>query len=173
METIDVRPAVIGTIEALGIGRLYHNFWWDRVSRRHSPWTDWSRKNRVVFIHVPKNAGTSLYETFGMDVPENTHCPVTGYLASDAARYHDSYSFGFVRNSDWSGRNAVDYIGRFETLAKDVDIIGDAIGVTPQLMFKNSTERKHYFNYYTPESRRLVARIYAKDISRYDYAWQS
>ena len=237
MATIDVRPAVIGTIEALGMGRIYHNLWWDRVSRQRSPWTDWSQKNRVVFIHVPKNAGTSLYETFGMDVPDNTHCPVTGYLASDAARFHDSYSFGFVRNpwdrivsafqylkhqpisdddkrwatqtlapfetfedfmvamerrsfrnrvvgwrhfkpqwhflTDWSGRNAVNYIGRFETLAKDVDIIGDAIGVTPQLTLKNSTERKPYFNYYSPQSRRLVAKIYAKDITRYNYAWQS
>ena len=98
MATLAFRPAVIGTIEALGIGRLYHNLWWDRVSRQRSPWTNWSRENRVVFIHVPKNAGTSIYEAFDMDIPDNTHCPVTGYLASDGDRFFDSFSFGFVRN---------------------------------------------------------------------------
>ena len=236
METIDVRPAVIGMIEALGLGRHYHNLWWDKVSRRRSPWTNWSRENRVVFIHVPKNAGTSLYATFGMDVPDNTHCPVTGFLASDAKRYHDSYSFGFVRNpwdrmvsafqylkhkpisdddkrwatqtlapfdtfedfmiamerpifrnrvvgwrhfkpqwhflTNWSGRDAVNYVGRFETLAKDVEIIGQAIGVKPNLTFQNSTQREPYWTYYTAESRKRVAQIYAKDIARYGYAWK-
>lgn len=236
MATIDVRPTVIGSIEALGMGRIYHNLWWNRFSRKQSPWTDWSRENRVVFIHIPKNAGTSLYATFGMDVPENTHCPVTGYLASDAALFHDSFSFGFVRNpwdrmvsafqylkhkpisdddkrwaaqtlapfetfedfmmalesarfrnrvvgwrhfkpqwhflTNWAGHNAVNYVGRFENLAEEVDIIGNKIGVTPQLTIENSTQRKPYFNYYTPESRKRVAQIYAEDITRYGYTWR-
>jgi len=236
MSPKELRPAVIGSIQALGLGRAYHNMWWDRRSRRKSPWTDWAREHGVVFIHIPKNAGTSIYSTFGMDVPPNTHCPVAGFLAADAEAYRAAYSFGFVRNpwdrmvsafhylkekpisdddkrwatanlsdfetfqafmaglqnrnfrnrvliwrhfkpqwhflADWSGKDAVSFIGRYENLEADIAEIGEAIGVEPALTRENVTQKAHYSTYYTPESRALVERMYREDLQRYGYTFE-
>ena len=238
-QTIDVRPAVTGTIEALGIGRFYHNLWWNRDSRRQSPWTEWSRENRVVFIHVPKNAGTSLYAAFRHGC-SGQHALSRNWLSclGCSDRYHDSYSFGFVRNpwdrmvsafqylkhkpiSDddkrWAAQTArpVRHIRRlhdrdgtrrlsqprrgmaaFQTAMAFPNRLGRAQRRRLRRTVRNlsrrcrnyrardwryatayarrtAQQRKPYFNYYTPESRRRVARIYSKDIARYGYTWES
>lgn len=52
----------------------------------------------VVFIHVPKTAGTSIAQALGV-CPG--HIPVSRYIARDPDRFARAFSFGFVRNP-WS-----------------------------------------------------------------------
>ncbi len=72
------------------------------------------------------------------------------------------------------GKIAMDRIGRYETLAEDFRSILEAIGVEtiPELPRTKSgfrKEKKHYREYYTDETRDIVARTCAREIELFGY----
>ena len=70
------------------------------------------------------------------------------------------------------GRVAVDYIGRYEDLPGSLSVIGKAIGCDiPMPGFQNAGTRKarDYRTMYTPASRDVVARMFAREIEALGY----
>lgn len=64
---------------------------------RHFKSDNVSYKNNFVFIHIPKNAGTSLSKGFGVET--SYHHTVKEYLTIlTAKKYDNMLSFAFVRN---------------------------------------------------------------------------
>ena len=72
-----------------------------------------------------------------------------------------------------AGRFAVNRVVRFENMQQDFDEVCNDIGIEPvQLPHINKTNHDHYTTYYTDETRRIVERVYAADISLFNYKFE-
>jgi hypothetical protein len=67
----------------------------------------------------------------------------------------------------------VDYIMRFENLADDFRAVCTAIGISPPTLPQyNRSSRDHYSKYYDDELRELVGARFAREIERFNYAFE-
>ena len=65
-----------------------------------------------------------------------------------------------------------DYVGRYETLQKDYDIISEKIGLPLFELFKinvNTNKKQHYTEFYDDYTRGLVAKNCKEDIEYFNY----
>ena len=88
--------------------------------------------------------------------------------------YHDNIK-SFQAQVEWlkddEGAIAIDFVARFETLGTDFEQIRKAIGSKADLPHLNASSRKSYKDYYTDETREIVARWYHEDIEFFDYTF--
>jgi len=75
---------------------------------------------------------------------------------------------------DESGAPIVDFVGRFEQLEHDVQVVLTRIGIsgTP-LGHVLKSPRGHYSEYYTPALRDLVGERHRRDIEAFGYAFET
>lgn len=73
--------------------------------------------------------------------------------------------------ADEEGTILVDYIGRFEALAGDFQLVCDRIARPAQLPHLNSTVRQHYRDYYDADAREIIAMEFAADIEKFNYSF--
>lgn len=72
---------------------------------------------------------------------------------------------------DASGNSMIDFVGRFENLYEDLQVISEKISIPlPETMYReNTTEHKHYREYYSTESKEAVAEKFKSDIEYFKY----
>ena len=76
--------------------------------------------------------------------------------------------------SDENGNNAMSFVGRYENLASDMEVVFAKLGVSgKKLPKKNSSHHKHYSAYYNPESRKLIANRFKRDIDFFGYQFEA
>ena len=70
---------------------------------------------------------------------------------------------------DDAGELIVDFVGHFETLAEDFGTVCEHVGIESALPHRNRSTRTDFRDYYTPETRALVADAYRGDIEFFGY----
>ena len=229
--------AVKARLFRMGLGAQYTNLWWMRRARVRSPWLNWNTENKAVFIHVPKNAGSSLYKTLHIAQPSESHCTAFGDRSSNRVAWDHAFTFAFARNpwdrfvsafhylkhqpisaddKAWSaqmlgpfetfeqfasamenrafrsavfmwrhfapqwyflcdlrGQIIVDHIARFEDLPREVESLGQRLGVDATVQRVNAVPRKHYSAYYDQRLQDVVASAYARDIALFGYSFET
>jgi chondroitin 4-sulfotransferase 11 len=72
---------------------------------------------------------------------------------------------------DDDGNEIVDDVGRYENLEEDFARLCERVGITAQLPRLNTSSRGTYRDYYTAETKALVARHFSRDIERFNYSF--
>lgn len=68
----------------------------------------------------------------------------------------------------------VDFIGYFEKLSEDYQVICDRLGIGQSLTFENRTvEKEDYRSYYNPRTIEIVAEVYRRDIELFGYSFEA
>jgi hypothetical protein len=67
------------------------------------------------------------------------------------------------------GKVGLDFVGFLENLDEDFLYISKRIGVDCQLQHKNKSQHADYRDFYTEETRKIVADVYAADIELLGY----
>lgn len=75
---------------------------------------------------------------------------------------------------DFRGRIALDYIGRFESLADDFRAICEAIR-RPDITLPHElkTHNQGYHEHYNPRSIDLISKVYAEEIEMFGYTFDA
>jgi chondroitin 4-sulfotransferase 11 len=87
---------------ALSYGGLYsaaHKAHWRLLVGRYRLLSPWNLENSALFIHIPKTAGTSIQDLFGMEVRDGgPHIPAYAYQWSSPVFFESAFKFCVVRN---------------------------------------------------------------------------
>ena len=72
---------------------------------------------------------------------------------------------------DYFNPKQIDFIGRFEDRAKDLNFISKKIGINlnSRTKARSCPNKKYYTEYYDDETKQIVAEKYAKDIEYFGY----
>lgn len=85
--------------------------------------------------------------------------------------YNGLHLSGANNQVDWI-TNKTKFIGRFESLEQDIDTILDIINIKnytiPQ---KNKTDHQYYKNHYNNHTKKIVSKIYEKDLDLLKYGF--
>lgn len=133
---------------------------------------------RFTFVRNPWARLVSLY--FHMNLGASDKTWRKKYHAKDFNPYKKPFD-QFIKECDnkvWANSHLpmkefagdVDYIGKTENLQDDFDYICECIGAPQQdIGWINKGNHKSYIEYYTDETREIVAQRYAEDIKMFDY----
>jgi chondroitin 4-sulfotransferase 11 len=127
---------------------------WDRLVSALA-WTDqkWVRGEELTV------------EAFGSQVRQ-VHALLTGASPAQLPAFlYPQSAFIF----DAERQPLVNFIGRYENLAADWCVIRTKLGLTVDLPERMKSHHRNYRDYYSPQTRQLVADMYALDVQLFEY----
>jgi hypothetical protein len=143
----------------------------------------WETYYKFAMVRNPWDYVVSMYHFLRQALPDeqgflNRQHPDLAYLVRQCPAFEDWVRLmpmfepdmlSFV--SDQDGNEIVDYVARYENLEKDFALLCDRVGIVAQLPRLNTSSRDAYRDYYSAETRTLVARHFSRDIERYGYSF--
>jgi hypothetical protein len=127
-----------------------------------NPW------DKVVsqFLYMQKRA--DLRERIGMEEGSSLKQYLRLIEKVEHVQWYEQWRF----ITDESGHTMVDFVGRFENFAADVQSVLRKLGIVcNQLPHEMRGVRSHYRDYYDQESRDMVASLYQRDIDSFGYTF--
>ena len=132
--------------------------WWSMIDAMRADFARGAPLNQFQTF-VLRNART--FEEFLENCDEEI-------VDSDGRKWIYRNQLDYVTDS--SGRQIVDFVGRFETLAEDFRFVTmKVLGATIALPHLNAAPRRRYAAYFTPALAKKVEHRYARDIDAFGY----
>jgi hypothetical protein len=134
---------------------------------------------KFTFVRNPFDLLVSLYFYISQDKSHRHHGEVINKSFLEFLRWHIASNpprqLDFVTEPN-SGKRLVDYIGRFETLEKDIAIVQGRLGleIGGSIKHKNPSfkrKTKDYKEYYDEEGKNLVESYFRTDLDRFGYSF--
>lgn len=164
-----------------GPERLAHLKATEYVDCGHIPDEKFRKFFKFSFVRNPWDKLVSVYRYKGFDKNFSFKEFVTSRLPAkdnySGTYRHVTPQHEFLCNAN--GELLVDFVGKFENLQSDFDLVCSKLGISSSLLpHVNSSEKKkpfesraraHYTSYYDDELRETVGEIYARDISLFNY----
>jgi hypothetical protein len=113
------------------------------------------------------------FDVFYADMSFADFVRAVASIPDEDADEHFRSQSDFVSNSD--GVVAVDFVGRYEQLDDDFSRVVNQIGLPPQTRLPRlqAAPRLNHADYYTAETRELVAQRYVRDVELFQYEFPS
>lgn len=89
------------------------------------------------------------------------------YLTENIKHPHLSSQFEYLFGED--GECIVDFIGRFEKIEEDFELVREKIGISASLEHLNSSSHKPYREYYNRKTKLIIKNRYLNDINIFKY----
>ncbi|MBL8545610.1 MAG: sulfotransferase family 2 domain-containing protein [Hyphomonadaceae bacterium] len=136
--------------------------WWTMLDAQRERFEAGQSENPLVLAALPQcRTFTDFLERMDDDVVS----PKSGHR-TNIWRNQIDYLI------DANGALLVDFVGRTETLAQDIEQIRPHLAAPlGAIGHENAFERSHYSEIYTPALRALVAERYASDIAHFGYTF--
>jgi len=107
------------------------------------------------------------YEKY-VTTADNIKKPVNGEIYSNNHIYFHSQPCSIYTHVN--GKQAVDFIGKFENIQDDFKKMCELVGIEyKELPHMNKTKHGHYRKYYNDERIEKIGRIYSDDIKYFNY----
>lgn len=140
----------------------------DLVARRR-----WERSFTFCFVRNPFDRLVSIYH-FHRQGGQKRH-PLASevgfeeWLERGGTGSAGRSQAAFV--SDRNGSCVLDFVGRFESIERDVERVLDTLGIEGHLPRRNPSQHRHYTEYYSDRARAIVERRFRDDLERFGYAF--
>ena len=115
--------------------------------------------SRVLTSFGVFEAGMS-FEQFAREVAQ---------IPDEEAEPHFLSQHKFIVNR--AGDLIVDFLGRFETIDKDFDVVRQRIRAPVELPHLLRSQHGHYRDYYSPDLAHIIGERYSEDIARFGYTF--
>lgn len=155
--------------------RALSYFFWDR---RNDP-TLKPRKRFWHYLGVPLDEFTVVRDQFTRFVREKTlpHTDEDRFFVNDGVNRYRVPAEGFLENNDRfyiiDDQLCADFVIRYEHLEEDYNEVCRRIGIPvtglPHLKAGIRQQRRPYTDYYTDETREIVAKLHANDLRYFGY----
>lgn len=132
---------------------------------------------KFAFVRNPFDRALSIYKY--IQKQETVKCRESFVISSTFKEFvstnliNNTAKDGIWFSDQYTQVKDCDFIGRFETLQDDFDIVCQKLGIVRKpLPIKNQTSHKHYSEYYDEETIGIVAKKYHSDIIRFGYEFE-
>jgi hypothetical protein len=153
--------------------RALSYFFWDK---RNDPALK-PKKRFYHYLGVPFDEFGAVRNLFAQFIREKALKDDERFHVSDGQKRYRVPAEGFLENNDRfyiiGGQLCTDFVIRYEHLAEDYDEACRRIGIPatglPRLKTGIRNERRPYTDYYTDETREIVAKLHANDLRYFGY----
>jgi len=128
-----------------------------------------------AFVRNPWDRLVSWY-SFMVQTPDHRRHRLVTRLGSFEAflrfevKRDKSSQYRMLSGAD--GMLLVDFVGRFENLRNDFDIVLNRLGISAELPRTKVSKHAPYQSFYTPETAALVERHWHDDVSHFGYSFE-